>query len=220
MSQAAVILKEPIDVRNRLAELGLEEEDLRFAVQRGAAAAAECTDNHPIQAPGFYRWSEAIAAKRERLLPKGWERFNDGGLPFTVDPTGTIAITVAAGDEFTGCPDKNPSTKSSKGPRTFHAVEDNSQLPLLFDGVPIRPEHLTSSHGRMTWLLLAYPHYGSREIKSELSRPVRMGEDNRVQGWAERIILSSIPFDGDVLSVPVDNAPKTPELDVPIRRRA
>jgi hypothetical protein len=198
----------------------LEEEDLRFAVERGAAAAFECTDNHPIQAAGFYRWSEAIAAKRQRLIPKGWEQINDGGLPLTVNANGTIAITVAGGDEFTGNPDKNPSTKSSKGPRTANVVADNSQLPLLFDGVPLRPEHLTNSRGRMTWLLLVHQHDVSREIKCELSRPTKMSDDSRVDGWAERIILAPIPFDGDAIDVPVDDAPQTPELNIEIPRRA
>jgi hypothetical protein len=214
------ILTEPFEVRNRLAELGIDEEDLSYAVTRGAAAGFECNDNHPPQSAGYYRWAETTAAIRERSLPKDWERISDDGLPLTVNSTGTVALTVAGGDENTGRAEKTPSTKSQKGPRISSAVADNSQFEFLFDGVPLRPEHLVASEGRMTWVLLIYVDKCSYQIRSELSRPKTMSDDRRIVGWWERIILKSIPFDGDALNIPVEDAPKTPELDGEIRRRA
>jgi hypothetical protein len=156
------------------------------------------------------------------MLPKTWERLNDNGLPLTVNASNSVALTVSGGDENTGRPNKTPSTKTSKGPRISDAVADNSQyeLELTIDGVPLRPEILEECGGRMMWVLLLHIDKSSREIRSELSRPKQMSDDRRIVGWWERIILPSVPFDGDALNVPVDNAPKTPELDVEIKRRA
>jgi hypothetical protein len=45
-----------------------------------------------------------------------------------------------------------------------------------------------------------------------------MNEDGQIDAWAERIILPSIPFGGDDVEVRND-APKTPEIDVKIKRK-
>jgi hypothetical protein len=161
-----------------------------------------------------------VAGLRDGLLPLDWQRSNESNLPFTVDPTGNMAIAVATSDAATGCLDKSPCTKSSKGPRTAGAVADNGQQLLLFGDIPLRPEHLALSPGRMTWLLLVHQDNEAREVRCELSRPISMNEEGRVDEWVERIILSPFPLDGDVLNIPVDNAPRTPELDVEIKRRA
>jgi len=213
------VVVEPFKVRNRLAELGLEEADLLEAVRRGISAGFECTENHPPQSAGYNRWSETVAALRERMLPKDWTRLNDNNLPLTIDPTGTVAIAVTTGDAGTGDPNINPCTRSPKGPRTTEKVRDNRQMCFVWDNIPLRPEHLAPDHERMLWLLLIYQDIERREFRSELSRPTDWNDEDRVDEWAERIILSSIPFDGDVLNIPVDNAPQTPELDVEIRRR-
>src|SRR4051794_39453135 len=106
---------ENYDVRARLAQLGLTPEILAECLKHGQAAWAACTPNHPPIARGFYRWSEMVVALREEMLPRAWQRCNEGNLPFTVSPDGKIAIAVSSGDEDTGIATGNPCTNSSKG---------------------------------------------------------------------------------------------------------
>src|SRR5579859_6709186 len=132
----------PMDVRRRLAELGLEEQHLLRAVQRGQTARLSCTANHPVLFPGLCAWSETVRALREELIPLRWERSDEDNLPFTVNPDRTVAIAVATGDEATGLRDRIPCTKSSKGPRTANAVQRNGLQYSLFGDIRLQPEHL------------------------------------------------------------------------------
>src|SRR6266851_8847821 len=106
------------EVSSRLAELGVRQEVLRESVQRGHAAWASCTPNHPAPFPGISAWAETVNAVRELLIPEGWTRSDSGNLPMTVDKAGRVCIAVSTGDEDTGRRDGSPCTRSSKGPRT------------------------------------------------------------------------------------------------------
>src|SRR5208283_776606 len=125
MKKAETYLR-PIERTNRLAHLGLTEEMLIKCVNRGVSAWAACTPNHPPLYPGIVAWAETVNALRESLIPLRWKRSDEGNLPFTVNGTSTVALTVATGDEATGRADgEAPCTKSSKGPRTADAVAIN-----------------------------------------------------------------------------------------------
>jgi len=218
----ATVHVHPFERRNRLADLGLDEEILRQAIQRGFAEWAACTQNHPPSVPGLLAWGETVRALRDLLAPLGWERSNEGNLPFTVNEGKTVALSVATGDEQTGKPDETPCTRSSKGPRTAGAVAANAKQLDLFP-IAMLPEDLAKIKGegqRMTWLLLLHRDEGDREVRCELSRPTSMSENQHVDGWIERIILGSIPFDGDLVVLPSSNAPERPASDVvEIKRR-
>jgi len=209
----------PIDLASRLAELGLEEEILLQAVQRGQAAWANCTANHPPLYRGISAWAETVSALRELLLPKGWKRSEQGNLPLTVDEAGKLAITVSTGDEQTGLSEGSPCTKSSKGPRTAIAVEVNALQLQLFGDIRLRPEDLESINGQMTWILLFHRDLAASELRCELSRPVNMNVDGQVDGWAERIILGPTSFDTDKILVPPSEVPQTPNIVVEVRRK-
>jgi hypothetical protein len=92
----------------------------------------------------------------------------------------------------------------------------------MFPDLVLKPEHLAQINARMTWLLLMHFDPIAREVRSELSRPVSMDQDQRVDGWDERIILRSIPLDGDLVRVsPTGNTPpQSPEIVLEIKRRA
>jgi len=211
------VYSEPRDVNDRLSELGLKATTLREAVQRGFASWASCTVNHPTNYPGISFWADTIAAMRELLHSDGWIRRDDGNLPLTVDAKGRVSIVVSTGDEYTGLPDLTPSTQSSKGPRTVSVVEVNAQQIPLFD-FKKHPEIVKQGEERLTWILLFHRDRASNEVRCELSCPVKMNEDGQIDAWAERIILPSVPFGGDDVEVRND-APKTPEIDVKIKRK-
>jgi hypothetical protein len=205
------------NAHQRLEQLGLSALPLLEATRRGLAAAAACTPNHPRIMPGLSAWSETVCGLREELAPEGWVRLDEGNLPWTVNAEGSIAIAVATGDEDTGREQGSPCTKSKKGPRVAEAVEAN-QLELFPTGVRLPA---TTPPGRTTWLLLIHRDARAGELRVELSRPVNMSEDNRVDGWSERIILDSTPFDRDLDLKPLSpNSPSGPDIEVEIKRRA
>jgi hypothetical protein len=208
-----VVSQEPGDVRQRLAELGLEEELLKEAVRRGQLAYISCTANHPPQFPGLAAWAETVRALREYVVPLGWQRSNDNNYALVVDPEAAVAIAVATGNDGTGRADAIPSTNASKGPSTSDAVVANQ---LRFSFMEERPAQ--SSRGgksRATWILLI--HRAATEVRCELSLPISIGEDGHIDLWRERILLGSIPLDGDFIDIV---PPVQPDITIDVRRRA
>jgi hypothetical protein len=214
----AVVRREPGDVRSRLPELGLEEERLKDAVRRGQLAFLSCTPNHPPPFPGMSAWAETVCALREYLIPIGWQRFNDNNYALSIDPAGQVAIAVATGNDGTGRADATPSTNARKGPSTSDAVAAN-QLRFSFMDQLVTPRGrpVGAGSGRQTWILLI--HRAIDEVRGELSLPISIGEDGHIDAWRERILLGSIPLDGD-LAEAVPTPPPLPDIDVSIRRRA
>jgi len=214
----AVVRQERADVRQRLAELGLEEGFLTDAVRRGQLAFLNCTPNHPPNFPGLAAWAETVCALREGVIPSGWQRSNDRNYALSVDPEGSMAIAVATGDEGTGLADANPSTNARKGPITLDAVAAN-QLRFSFMDQPISPRRTVAGvgGGRMTWILLI--HRATDEVRCELSLPISIGEDMHIDAWRERIILGSIELDGDLAGAVPTPLPLT-DITIDVKRRA
>lgn len=212
--ESTIIRLEPEDVSARLAELGVNEEALRAAVMRGQLEFASCTENHPRMFPAIAAWAETIAAVRENLAPLGWTRSELKNYSRAIDAPGRVAIAVAAGNEETGCADGNPSTKTAKGARTVEAVVVNQVQLQLFEN-PAPADQAEGEDERVTWLLLMYRM--ENEIRCELSLPVAIGADMKVNQWQERIILRSIPLDGDVEEI---EPPTLPNIDIEVKRRS
>jgi hypothetical protein len=213
------VFNEPPDAARRLAELGLEPEILTEAVQRGQAEWASCTANHPRFFPGIAAWAETVRALRELLLPHGWQRSDEGNLPFTVNEAGQLALSVATSDGSTGRATGSPCTNGSKGPKTRGAIDVNRLQYQLFENIELLPQDMEAIKARTTWFLLIHRDLDSREVRSELSRPINMNVEGRVDGWAERVILGTIPFDGDMIDMGGENGPQSPDIIVPIKRR-
>lgn len=207
------IWQEPMDRSRRLRQLDLIEEELLLAAEQGQAAAANCTDNNPPLQRSIDAWGETIRSLRESKIPQGWKRHDEAHQqPLVLNPRTNMAITAAAGDEYTGVKDRNPATKSSKGSLTESAIKSNSLKYTLWGDIR-KPD------ARETWILLFHRDKETLTIRAELSLPVDMNNEKQVDQWLERIILSEIPFDGTRNRVPSDQ-PQTPEIDIQVKRRA
>jgi len=172
----------------RLSELGLTEETLREAVLAGELARSSCSANDPSALPGLLAWGRTTRAMRERLIPFGWRRSEDGKLSTVIDPSGTIAIAVTTGDQGTGQVYATPRTKYPKGPATVAAVQQNRRQLDMFE---TRASSEDSPRPLLvTWLLLLAR--SGNQIHWELSLPGYIGEDERVETWAERIVFAPI----------------------------
>jgi hypothetical protein len=202
---------EQFEVQNRLTELGIEEEQLRNAVERGFIAFISCTANHPRLVRGIWAWGETVRALRDYLLPAGWSRSDENNYSIVIHPDGELAIAVATGGVGTGRADSVPTTKAPKGPNTLAAVTLNQ-----FSLFPEEPsEHAQQREARVTWILLI--HRSDKGVWSELSLPSSMDRDGYIDHWQERILLGSIPIGGDsVEALP----PPVPEITIDIERRA
>src|SRR5258706_11501152 len=110
------IFTEQNDINTRLTSLGLDRDLLVMAILRGALARSNVTTNHPPLYGPLVSWAETVNALRELLTPKRWTRLDENNYSRVVNPTGTIAIAVATGDEGTGRATATPSTKAPKGP--------------------------------------------------------------------------------------------------------
>jgi hypothetical protein len=226
--------KKPVEVSKRLHELGLSQELLTQAVNAGLYGWLSCTENHPPSFSGINAWAEVVRNLRESLLPKGWERLNDRNLPLTVNHGTRVAITPSSGDECTGIENMAPRTRNPKGVTTKQKVKANAEQLGLFSEMSAPVEDFVEEIKKWdTWLLLSHRDQGKRVVRCELSRPIGIGVDGRVEGWYERIILGEIPFDGDEVlltrggrdggynadeSVELDNG--SDAIDVEVKRRA
>ena len=215
------------DVDRRLSELLLNRDIIHASVRRGVSAHALCTPNHPISFPGTSLWAEAMAALRELTAPLGFDKSDVGGQPVAIHPSGELAFTVATGDERTGVSEdsKSPATRSSKGPRTIEAIEQN-QLYLIPEVEAdhkdrIKQKQREERARKNTWFLLIFFDPKHMVCRCELSLPNHMDEKNHIDGWAQRIIIGDIPF-GDGSRVNLDGSggpPMNDEITVEVKRR-
>ena len=197
----------------RLEELGLEESGLLRVVREALVERLSITANHPVQAGGYYGWSEAVRALREWLLPRGWSRLADDGLDLTLSPDGAMAIAVSTGTDSTGILGRAASSQSAKGRRTGARVHANAVQLELFDRAAVPAKRASAC---ATWYLLIHFDDAAEEMRSELSLPVTVDPDGRLSGFVHRIILSHVPFDDDV-NVTFDD---DDDIDFAVDRRA
>lgn len=229
------VYRRPTEVAERLAELGLDTEVLKQAITTSLLAWLECTANDPPSFSGICAWAAVVRTLRESLIPRGWERLNDHNLPLTVNKKIGVAITASSGDECTGVEELFPRTRNPKGSTTQQKVKVNAIQLGLFTDMTDSPEELVAEVEKWnTWLLLSYRDQASRTVRCELSKPIGIGTDGRVDGWYERIILGEIEFSGDAVPVirggsrdggsntdgSVDFESGTDEIDFEVKRRA
>jgi len=218
MTSTSLVVSEPRDVDQRLAELGLDATVLNTAALQGFAGWASCTKNHPPTYPGTVAWAEATRALREGLFTRGWMRRNESNLPLVVNGGGTIAIAIASGDAETGNKDGFPCTRSTRGVKTAEAVRVNRQQESFDFMDPIPVIESINTTGVSTWLFLIYRDLATRTLRSELSRPISMNDEGRVNEWAERLILNPAPFADDPEVLADNNANQSPEVIVDIQK--
>ena len=171
--------------------------------------------SHYVRAKGG---KAMVRGLREYLLP-AWSRCDENNYSLVVNPSDTMAIAVATGDDATGRIDVSPTTKSSKGPSTADAVSSNQlqlELPYIFDSAPAAADDGAPEEKRITWIFLV--HRARDEVRCELSLPTSMGTDGRVDKWRERIILKAFPTDPEVIEI---RPPQPlPDISVDVKRRA
>ncbi|CAE6969238.1 hypothetical protein R69608_07188 [Paraburkholderia nemoris] len=209
---ATVVFHEPADVEARLAELQLDRQVLIDAVLQAILYRARLTAHHPRLYRHSVLTNETVAALRDFLIPRGWEKQDEGNYELVVNPALNVAIAVASGDDATGLKDRTPSNKSEKGPRTVKAVDDNRTADLFPETLPP-----VADEQRIPDTRILLHHFNGDELRLELSRPNGYDSTQRfVTSWSERIVLGAIELDGDPTVLPI---PQSPDVDVVVSRK-
>ncbi|HLJ98668.1 MAG TPA: hypothetical protein VKU39_02040 [Streptosporangiaceae bacterium] len=197
---------------SRLEELELDVELIERVIRRADAEASMCTELDPPIMEGMTRWGRTTRFLREELVARGWSYDNPRNLARTIHPSGEFALVAATGDEFTGVPDVQPSTKYRKGEATVAAVSLNVQLAFDFPELEAAGvDDGDGDHPLLTWFLLFYPD--EHEFRAEVSLPDGI-MDGRISSWAERIIMPVYPRGPEPLFRDVPLAPEHVVVEV------
>ncbi len=209
-----------------LEEMGLTGAIMNEICRRGLAEYFMATPYHPSNAAGTFMYHELVHAKRELLVPKGWD-FAEESLSFTFNTDLSIALAVSSGNIYTGIRTRNPSSKYPKGPTTHDAVVGNAIQLGLFDDFPNMAEFAQTRVVKhvdfnkfQTWWLIHYVDLSQQEMRAELSLPTRISDTGEINQWETRIILDPIRFDEDPDVKRVDNGPDDQDFNVDVRRKA
>lgn len=214
------ILKNGIEVSNRLNELATSRDWLVEVVEAMAAAGSECTENDPSGARGWRRWQMGTRRNREVHLATGrWRREEVDQVPAIVNDDLRIRMVVCNTDDGTCIGDREPKNRSKRGPATDRAVSNNQTTfwdygTLEDKVVPLRKREVDAADYQ-TWYLCCY-HEGD-DLRAELALFIQTAA-GYFEKTSERIFLLGGEFE------PLGTGKKTkPDLDsdfeIPVSRK-
>jgi hypothetical protein len=207
--QPVRIVVHPAEVDARLQELdpALTQDLMLEANQRGYEARLEATLAHAPTAAGTLHWHAFVPAIRLALKVQDWIIKDHKNCPLIISADRSMAIVVMTGNSETGKEFGNPTNQADKGAVLDEAVQKNIQYQLFENAALNKMQK--GEVGTQLWVLLYHVDAGvkdAREIRSELSLPSSFHK-RKIVGWAERIILRSVPTDpstGIAPSLPIN----------------
>ncbi len=179
------IHRDPYEVEAVLLRLfGLPVSVLRNALLQARFQWSTCTENDAPSFPGTIFWGYVLRFFREGALTHGWTKDDPRNFSLALSPDGKTAIAVETGDENTGnlADFPQPKTKSKKGPATSDAVEINRIQLEMFPIAAARPKPTL-------WVFLVRVDRDGG-VFGELSLPMNMGIDGKIERWQKRIVIS------------------------------
>jgi hypothetical protein len=217
-----VVRADRIEVHDRLAKMALTVEELHEVLTRAEAERRTCTGFDPPGLPGSVFWGRVVRFLRETYVPKGWKARNVDQLPLLINLDRSLAITASSGDWATGVSSLyTPKSRYPKGAATGRRVEANGQATI--PGLPAElTEDADEDDSLATWVLLYFHEKGEEQTKllCELSLPLEVGAQGKINKWSERLILPPLEFPEDVIGLGGTEDDEGPDaIDVPIERR-
>ena len=183
----------PIEVINRLTDLGLKREDLIEVIERMVSARNSCTANHPPGSAGWMAWSEGTCRLRDVFLPLGWEKCEDYHISSVWDRK-QMQIAVSNTDDGTGLENRQPQQRSKKGAGTDRIVASNqSVFPEILEESMNVIQLPQAAGATAYWYLCVYAE--GEVVRAELSCPSLCG-NGFFTAFHERIILIGEDSDG------------------------
>jgi hypothetical protein len=170
---AVPVLKNFIEVGNRLDKLGTSREMLIETAEAMAAAGAECTENDPSGARGWRRWQMGTRRSRELHCPGGeWQRDETDQVASIMNARLGLRLVVVNTDDGTCIEGRRITNRSKKGAATDRAVDENQASffdygTLVENVTPIRAGESASPDRLTTWHYCVY-HEGD-DLRAELT---------------------------------------------------
>lgn len=199
----------------RLRALGLEADWLVEAVLASELERQSCSPYEPSGSPGYKAWSTGFTNLAERLVPLGWKKVENIGLPRIINAKTAIAVAVCTGTEGVGLRSREPNSKHPRGIQSVLCVRRNQRQLNLFPDSPLEQLPVPPEAEQITWWLLIYSG-ANGNLRAELALPVAM-EDDRFSRWQERILLDIPQPDGS--KVPMEDEEPPLDLEVVVRPR-
>lgn len=189
------IIITPHEASAYLAKRDIDANCFRGALKEGLAQRENCSEFHPITAPGFYQWPETNRAIREfHCKTNNWKMANPDNRPLLVHVDNQTKFVAAAGSSATGLLEAAPGLARRKGVSTIQSVNASNQLQIelgAFSPATHSPDaHHTPPPGE--WLLLYFYDEEHQELRSEFSRPASISTDGEVEAWDVRVLLKPI----------------------------
>lgn len=215
----ALFRNSPIEVDNRLEDLGWAREELLEVVAAMVAARNGCTENDPNGAPGWMAYKDGTRRMREIGLPKGMHKSDDDQIPWVLDTKRGIRFAVSNTDDGTGDEHAIPQNRSKKGPATDRAVGRNQgwlfdELELADNVVPLSMARRRQPGIIVSWYLCVYVE--GDEVRAELSCPTAV-ESGFFTNFMERLVLVG-RGGGDLVRRRGDD-PAPQEFDIPVSKK-
>jgi hypothetical protein len=219
------ILKEPIEVDNRLEELGLEREKLIEVVEAIVGARADCTSNDPPGSQGWSAYRMGTRRLREVLLPdEDWVKDEVDQIPCVTNAKLGVRIAVANTDDNTGIEGDHirPQNISRKGSATDRLVHSNQGSFMDILDSSLNVVHINKSKQVKSPILFYYlcVYNVGEECRAELSCPSAI-VNGYFTDYIERIILvgSDKGEGGFAFRKRRDGDGGAPEFDVSVTRK-
>src|SRR3982751_3743401 len=118
----ALFRSQPVEVQNRLEQLGLTKPLLLEVVQAMVAARNNCTENDPPSAPGWSSWRDGTRRLREVLIPHGWRKDDTEMISSAFNEKLGLKVSVSNTDAGTGVENQTPQNSSQKGAATERII--------------------------------------------------------------------------------------------------
>lgn len=216
---ASVIFPGTSEHKTKLDFFGLNEGIFQDISDRIFGEYNKATPNDAKAAAGSYAFFAGIRALRDILCPLGWHNHCEGNIEMVMAPLSQFAITASSGDKNTGNDREEPKTKNHKGSETVKLILKNqSESYSLFPEVELSP--VVYDPNRLpTWFLLYHIDLAKNEVRMELSLPISIDVYNmRINHWKERIILSTVRFDGTPINK-INQEESYLDFDIEIKRK-
>lgn len=192
------IIIPPSEAAQYLAQRDIEVDLLKNGLQVGFTQRRNCSEFHPVTAPGYYQWAETNAEIRRNFCASGrWALDNPDNRPLIENAEQNIRFVAAGGNAATGLAIGTPDVARSKGKATIDSVNamNSVTIPLgLFD-----LEQVSANAAELPpegeWLLLYYYDEATRELRCEFSRPSALTDNGKVYAWSVRVLLEAIQLD-------------------------
>ncbi len=205
------ILSSDLDVRPRLAEFGLEKQELIDVALAAIAARNDAVAYlDPCGTAGMLSYIYGTRALRRLLLSKGWRSDRHGHIEGAIN--NRLHVKFVFQNTFSACDDATPRAISGKGPAAREQVEDGqgSLFPDSYNELPI-----TQDPKSVLWFFCAALR--GDEPVAELLCP-RAIQDRQFYGYVERVFILK-PGDLPPIDADYSDSPEEPDLDVPVTKK-